>query len=504
MEAQHGKIVKSCKFLERGLTFMPHGIHSCVVNTFKSPMLLTSEEVNQGKLSLERIIEERWKLFKAINSGDKKLAGECLGCKEIYECQYDDVDMSKLGGVIMCIQHYSMCNLRCRYCYFTVSNDFVPPQYSFSRITNLIEEFKERKAIVGGTWINFSGGEPALLKDFEEGLIKLQESGLGHVCVFSNSVKYSPAISKYLAENSITLTTSFDAGTVSTYKNLRGADVLQTVVDNVILYKKTGTSRLFLKYIITESNCNDDDLFAFVFLMVAIKPDCVYIIPEFPYGDREIPDKFITFGARLWYNLKKYGNLNIHIQTDDNHADPKFKKYSAQIREEFNRLVGDNPIDDTYNLNVHVPKDDEQCSSAPAEVEEPGSVENSKNDEDLSLKLLLNRKKSYSYSLFSQFKACFSSCFNKEERVIRAIKNSGLFDELWYLQNNSDLCVADIDPVEHYVRFGVAEGRNPTSWFSNSDYLASNPDVARSSINPFFHYISSGIKEGRYMTLNKV
>ena len=64
--------------------------------------------------------------------------------------------------------------------------------------------------------------------------------------------------------------------------------------------------------------------------------------------------------------------------------------------------------------------------------------------------------------------------------------------------------MADIDPVEHYVRFGVAEGRNPTSWFSNSDYLASNPDVARSSINPFFHYISSGIKEGRYMTLNKV
>lgn len=503
MDITQDKVVKSCKFIERGLTFMPHGIHSCVVNTFKSPMLLTSEEVNDGKLTYERIVEERWKLFHAINSGNKKLAGECLGCKELYECKYNDVDMSKLGGVIMCIQHYSMCNLRCRYCYFTVSNDFVPPQYSFSRITNLIEEFKERKAIVGGTWINFSGGEPALLNDFEEGLIKLQESGLGHVCVFSNSVKYSPSIAKYLAKNSITLTTSFDAGTVSTYKDLRGADVLQKVVDNIILYKKTGTSRLFLKYIITERNCNEDDLMAFVFLMVAIKPDCVYIIPEFPYGDKEIPDEFITFGARLWYNLKKYGNLNIHIQTDDNHADPKFKKYSAQIREEFNRLVDDTPIDGTYNLNVYDINVEDQSSQVAAE-NETASVESSANDIDVYLQPLLNRKINCSYSFLSQLKVLISSCFSKDMRAIRAIRESGLFDELWYLQNNSDVCALDTDPVVHYVRSGAAQGRNPTPWFSTVDYLACNPDVARSAINPFFHYISFGIKEGRLISLKKI
>jgi hypothetical protein len=73
---------------------------------------------------------------------------------------------------------------------------------------------------------------------------------------------------------------------------------------------------------------------------------------------------------------------------------------------------------------------------------------------------------------------------SRGSRAARIIRASGLFDAAWYLEAYPDVAVREVDPLEHYIRYGAREGRDPNRLFSSSWYLASNPDVTESGLNP--------------------
>jgi GT2 family glycosyltransferase len=77
------------------------------------------------------------------------------------------------------------------------------------------------------------------------------------------------------------------------------------------------------------------------------------------------------------------------------------------------------------------------------------------------------------------------------------LRNSGLFDTHWYLEQYPDVGAARMDPIEHYLRSGAAEGRNPAPHFFTRMYLQRNPDVAAAGVNPLVHYVQFGQHEGR-------
>lgn len=83
-----------------------------------------------------------------------------------------------------------------------------------------------------------------------------------------------------------------------------------------------------------------------------------------------------------------------------------------------------------------------------------------------------------------------------KEYIILLLKKSGLFDEDYYLENYIDVAKAKIDPIYHYVYYGYAEYRNPTSWFDTAFYIKQNPEVQKSGVNPFFHYLRYGHLQG--------
>ncbi len=85
----------------------------------------------------------------------------------------------------------------------------------------------------------------------------------------------------------------------------------------------------------------------------------------------------------------------------------------------------------------------------------------------------------------------------REKRLVNLLKVSGLFDEAWYLAEYPDVAEAGIDPVQHYLRYGASEGRNPSSKFDTAFYLTTNPDIAQAEINPLVHYLRYGKEEGR-------
>jgi hypothetical protein len=80
---------------------------------------------------------------------------------------------------------------------------------------------------------------------------------------------------------------------------------------------------------------------------------------------------------------------------------------------------------------------------------------------------------------------------------VATLRGSPLFDAAWYLRTYPDVAAAGADPVEHYLAFGAAEGRDPGPEFDTDAYLRANPDVAEAGVNPLLHYIDFGRQEGR-------
>jgi hypothetical protein len=72
-----------------------------------------------------------------------------------------------------------------------------------------------------------------------------------------------------------------------------------------------------------------------------------------------------------------------------------------------------------------------------------------------------------------------------------------LFEAAWYLVTYPDVAAAGVNPLEHYLRHGAAEGRDPGPLFSTRWYLEAYPDVAAAGVNPLEHYLRRGAAEGR-------
>lgn len=75
------------------------------------------------------------------------------------------------------------------------------------------------------------------------------------------------------------------------------------------------------------------------------------------------------------------------------------------------------------------------------------------------------------------------------------IKKSHLFDEKYYLEKYPDTIA--FDSIKHYIQYGWKEGRNPSRKFNTNFYLRNNEDVKIGNINPLIHYIKYGEIEKR-------
>ncbi len=324
-------VVKTCNYIEKGACFALDGVRSCVMGTINAPLLVSTKELNAGAVTYDLVVERRQNLIAAINGLAEGEAGPCPTCANLVEKPFKDVDLSCLGGepltAGMNIQYYTACNQRCIFCCYAQSGHLIKAQYD---MLEFLELFRKAGKLRGNNWIDFSGGEPALLKEFDKVLNYLLDHNLGTVVVYSNATLFSQTIYDALKNDRIILTTSLDTGLASTYAKIRRSDTFPQVIRNLIRYRNTGSQRVWLKYVICEENRTEDDLWAFVLAMLALRPNKVMICPDFPYGDREIPEATITFAARLWHAVEQFVGLTPVDYTTD-FGDPKWTKYHADL-----------------------------------------------------------------------------------------------------------------------------------------------------------------------------
>jgi len=85
----------------------------------------------------------------------------------------------------------------------------------------------------------------------------------------------------------------------------------------------------------------------------------------------------------------------------------------------------------------------------------------------------------------------------KLQQDIGLLLTSDYFDVEWYLRHYPDVAESKMNPAEHYLLYGAAEGRLPGPLFDGNWYLQQYPDVADAGINPLLHLITHGLQEGR-------
>ncbi|HQT78714.1 MAG: hypothetical protein B7Z80_22560 [Rhodospirillales bacterium 20-64-7] len=74
---------------------------------------------------------------------------------------------------------------------------------------------------------------------------------------------------------------------------------------------------------------------------------------------------------------------------------------------------------------------------------------------------------------------------------------AGFVDPDWYRKRYPDIDAAGLDPVRHFLRHGIAEGRDPNRFFDTAWYLQTYRDAAASGAAPLLHYLLSGASEAR-------
>jgi O-antigen biosynthesis protein len=84
---------------------------------------------------------------------------------------------------------------------------------------------------------------------------------------------------------------------------------------------------------------------------------------------------------------------------------------------------------------------------------------------------------------------------SKHTRELELIKNSGLFDEEFYVNRYPDNGSLKMEPALHYLAHGAAEGRDPHPLFDSAHYISQCPELLQSKTNPLVHYLKEGHKD---------
>lgn len=252
---------KSCKDLEKSLYVAPNEVRSCCQRYFFQGKMRGDAKLLDIRKGItpksEDIIKARKNLFDKIQKNE---AESCKSCPFLYETNERpnfDNQVTHLS-----IEHHSVCNLRCTYCsetyYGGKRSDY--DVIEFVKYLSISGAFKNCKQVVWG------GGEPTLDKSFElivNSIEKFANPNIYHR-VFTNSVRYSESLKKFLDKKLVKIVTSIDSGTEETFKKVRGRDKFYNVFENLKLYSEQDPRRVTIKYIMTEGNTDFRELNEFV------------------------------------------------------------------------------------------------------------------------------------------------------------------------------------------------------------------------------------------------
>ena len=272
---------KSCHLIEHGISINIDSIQACCL----------SREFNKGQLPIINRYENNeinWDNLFKIKKEQRKQQQEkdlpaCEGCYNLREEDWDEEDYLSFIN----FDHWSQCNSNCIYCGVQTNK----PKTKNNVLKAIKELIKQNKFKNNGE-ITFQGGEPTILKEFEE-LLKLFIKQGSKVRVHSSGILFSRAIRDGLKKGEVTVVISPDSAEKETYKKVKRVDKSNKVWDNIKHYRK-GLNQNFapnvkVKYIIIPGvNDTTEEITTFLNRIKKLDIKSVIVDVEYTYANRNI------------------------------------------------------------------------------------------------------------------------------------------------------------------------------------------------------------------------
>lgn len=87
------------------------------------------------------------------------------------------------------------------------------------------------------------------------------------------------------------------------------------------------------------------------------------------------------------------------------------------------------------------------------------------------------------------------------------VKNSGAFDEQYYISNYPEVLDSDLTPLEHFFFVGFlsgnGNGKNPNANFDVTSYYEMNRNRLIITLNPFYHFlVNKKLRKSEYKLID--
>lgn len=330
----------SCSALHHSVYFAPNELRHCCKRFFVDGKIKGDVQIFPVKkthdISVNKILKEKRKLYDSINRGEDNA---CSGCPFLTLDHWPE--LKKLEIKHVSIETHSVCNMKCTYC-SDVYYGGLRPKYNFEKV---LDNFKKANVFSKKLDVAWGGGEPTLMENFDNIFKKFINSFKPKSNkIYSNAIKYSKTIERYLKNSKVSLTTSIDAGTKKTFKKIRGVKAFEKVLSNLKRYSKVSKKGVVIKYILTEENYQLDEINSFINQIKKYKlQNCDFQISS-NFKDEELKNDQVASAIKLYTTLIEIGANTCYF---DDHLIPRLKN---KIKKIFNSNISDkDPIFSVVN-----------------------------------------------------------------------------------------------------------------------------------------------------------
>ena len=260
---------KSCMHIESSIIFHQNKLLVCCIKApgGGSPLIC---EYKGGRFPMDKILAKRKEIQEANRTGTYPA---CAGCPCLQEKEWPDSPPYPIAEVNVTMS--PVCELRCNYC-FTLEGDKTASSYD---LYDTCREILDNNWFAPNADIMWAGGEPTILKRFDQTLNLLMAGNIRHH-VFTNSVRYSESVARGLQSGKMDIIVSLDAGTPETYATVKGRPWFDRVTAVLTRYARTGGD-VRLKFIGLPENSNRKDADGFLELLRRLQIRNAYLDTDY-------------------------------------------------------------------------------------------------------------------------------------------------------------------------------------------------------------------------------
>lgn len=290
--------MKYCTKLFEEINFEPASLQPCCnVRNIKIPTF----PYNGGPVDMQAYTLHIQKACDELQ-GDGPL---CKSCPELHSTRgIAECDMRFKAVTIN--MHRFFCNCKCTYCSLWQNPEKGIPYSVLPGLRSLHDGgFLDKYCA-----ISWGGGEPSILPEFEE-TVKWGAENLYWQYIHTNAIKFSSAMAALLNFGLGHINVSLDSGSPEVYRQVKGVNAWQKVIDNLRQYCKHGKpENITLKYIVFDANNKIGEIEKFLMLCGELGIKKInYSLNFIETNSGKVSDKTIVAAA---YLKKRAADLGIN------------------------------------------------------------------------------------------------------------------------------------------------------------------------------------------------